>query len=349
MIKNTLLIVSTVIAGGLIFGSACTSHGTPANLTAASSQSELIDQITLALNAAPIMGEINKTPQEEPGSLWNSELFNADRFKLDLKLTDRERREAKSLVSSFESHMEASSLFMYHLLSELKERNLPLELAALPLVESGFNPRAKSHAGAHGPWQFIRSTGKSLGLTRTANYDEFYDFIESTDASLRYLEHLYKECGRNWDLAAAAYNQGEFAVKKAIRAAKARGVADKDLNMDTVHLSAGANSYVRRFHAYAELLRNPQDFGAKRPEIENRPAFKRVQIAGRISSMQQAAKLSGANLSVLKHLNAGYLSDSLKSDKQRGLLVPTENAKRLERAIGIEQTPPELSSLSAQN
>ena len=120
--------------------------------------------------------------------------------------------------------MKSSTLFMHYLLSELKKRNLPLELAALPLLESGFNPRAKSHAGAHGPWQFIRSTGKTYGLERSSNYDEFYDFIESTDASLKFLQHLYNACNKNWYLAIAAYNQGEFAVKKAISRAKKSGV-----------------------------------------------------------------------------------------------------------------------------
>lgn len=232
--------------------------------------------------------------------------------------------------------MENSSLFMYHLLTELKERNLPIELAALPLVESGFNPRAKSLAGARGPWQFIRSTGRAYGLESTKNYDEFYDFIESTDASLRYLDHLYQECGKNWDFAIAAYNQGEFAVKRAIRRAREAGVTN--LNMDTVKLSAGARAYVARFHAYADLLRNPEKYGVSRPEIKNRPAFKRVQVAGRINSMKQASKLSGVELSTLQHLNAGYLSDSLNSNKPRALLVPVENASRLEKAIGIEES-----------
>ena len=62
--------------------------------------------------------------------------------------------------------------------------------------------------------------GKSYGLKTSSNYDEFYDFIRSTDASLRYLTHLYNELNHNWDLAIAAYNQGEFTIKRAIRNAQ---------------------------------------------------------------------------------------------------------------------------------
>lgn len=324
MIRRTLLILGCIALSAVMAVSACSSSIS----TAEADQNNLENQLSAA--------QTPKVPAVEDSSLWNSELFNDNRFTLDIKLNARERKEAHRLARSFEAHMENSSLFMYHLLTELKERNLPIELAALPLVESGFNPRAKSLAGARGPWQFIRATGRAYGLESTKNYDEFYDFIESTDASLRYLDHLYQECGKNWDLAIAAYNQGEFAVKRAIRRAREAGVTN--LNMDTVKLSAGARAYVARFHAYADLLRNPEKYGVSRPEIKNRPAFKRVQVAGRINSMKQASKLSGVELSTLQHLNAGYLSDSLKSNKPRALLVPVENASRLEKAIGIEES-----------
>lgn len=277
-------------------------------------------------------------PNRDYGSLWNSELFNADRFKLNIKLTSLEKKEAKKVARSFESHMERATLFMHYLLTELKNRNLPAELAALPLVESGFEPRAKSHAGARGPWQFTRQTGRSFGLKVTSNYDEFYDFIASTNASLTYLEHLYNELGKDWDLAIAAYNQGEFAVKRAIRRAKAAGVPANKISKDTIPLSNHAKLYIRRFHAYAEILRDPSAFGLKHPEIGNHVAFKRVKTAGRINSMRRAAQLAGVDLDVLRHLNAGYLSDSLSSDQQRGLLVPVQYAARLEKALGIEES-----------
>ena len=169
---------------------------------------------------------------------------------------------------------------------------------AIPLIESGLNPHVRSSAGAHGPWQFMRSTGKSLGLKRTGNYDELYDFIATTEASLDYLKYLYGELENNWDMVAAAYNQGEFGVKKAIRQAKSRGVTD--FNVKTVKLTKSAQTYIKRFHAFAAMLKNPEKYDVDLPEIKNRPAFKRVEVAGRLNSMKKAAELSGTNLQTLR-------------------------------------------------
>ena len=332
MIKKTLLIIGSLAVSGLIALSACKSNN--AAVFSNSNQSALKNQLQSSISS-----------NVKHGSLWNSELFNDSRFMLDIKLSKAEKKEAKKLARSFEPHMKSSTLFMHYLLSELKKRNLPLELAALPMLESGFNPRAKSHAGAHGPWQFIRSTGKTYGLERSSNYDEFYDFIESTDASLKFLQHLYNACNKNWYLAIAAYNQGEFAVKKAISRAKKSGVPAEKISINNVKLSRYAYVYVKRFKAYADILRNPETYGVKRPEIENRPAFRRVAIAGRINSMKKAAELSGVGIKTLQHLNAGYLSDSLKSNKQRGLLVPIDHASKLEDALGVKDN----TTLDAQN
>ena len=289
--------------------------------SAVNNQSIFVDNLNQTAN----------TTKYNSGSLWNSELFNPSRFTLNIKLTPAEKKEASLVVRSFEAHMRTGALFMHHLLTELKKRNLPVELVALPLLESGYKQRARSHAGAKGPWRFIHATGKSYGLKTSSDYDEFYDFIRSTDASLRYLTHLYNELHHNWDLAIAAYNQGEFTIKRAIRKAKKSGITT--YNMNTLKLSNHARLYVRRFHAYADILRSPEKYRVKLPQLQNRPAFKQVQVAGKLNSMKKAAELAGVKVSTLKHLNAGYLTDSLRTKQQYGLLVPIENASKLERAL----------------
>jgi hypothetical protein len=282
-------------------------------------------------DAESVMTESDNYSNKYAGSVWDSRLIDESRFKLNIKLTRDEERWARKNARSLATHLKQGSAFVHYLLVELDKKDLPVELMAIPLIESGLNPHVKSSAGAHGPWQFMRSTGKSLGLKRTGNYDELYDFIATTEVSLDYLKYLYNELDHNWDMVAAAYNQGEFGVKKAIRQAKARGV--KDLNVNTVKLTQSAKTYIKRFHAYAALLRNPEKFNLDLPEIQNRPAFKRIEVAGRINSMKKVAELSGTDLKTLKKLNAGFLTDSLKTPDGHDVLVPTEKAYALERAL----------------
>ncbi|PVY37233.1 lytic transglycosylase domain-containing protein [Pontibacter virosus] len=100
----------------------------------------------------------------------------------------------------------------------LKKYNMPQDIKYLSIVESGLNPKAASWAGAVGPWQFIKSTGKEYGLNQDQYIDERMDIEKSTDAAMRFLSRLYRTFG-DWELAMAAYNCGQGNVNKAIRRA----------------------------------------------------------------------------------------------------------------------------------
>jgi len=92
------------------------------------------------------------------------------------------------------------------ILSILRRHNVPEELAALPLVESAFNPQARSRAGAVGLWQFIPSTGKRY-LTITRGRDDRRDPMRATEAAARLLRRNYETLG-SWPLALLAYHHG---------------------------------------------------------------------------------------------------------------------------------------------
>lgn len=328
MIRKTLLLCISVISLSLVGVNACSS---------AADADELARQQAEA--RAQAQREQAEKERQQNLSVWESDLYDDSRFKLDIKVSEQERKIAKSFARTFVRRLKDGNIYIHYLLSELKKNDLPIELVAIPMLESGLNTRAKSRSGAHGMWQYMRHTGNSLGLHKEGNYDEIYDFTESTKASLKYFKHLYEVMDHNWDLAAAAYNQGEYGVKKALEAAKARGV--KEININTVKISASARAYVNRFHAFADLLKNPGDYGITPPHIKNRPAFKRVEIAGRIDSMKKASEMSGVSLETLRVLNAGYLSDSLKGGSTHGLIVPVANASRLEHAIESYKVSPQ--------
>ncbi|MDP1718089.1 MAG: transglycosylase SLT domain-containing protein, partial [Burkholderiales bacterium] len=84
--------------------------------------------------------------------------------------------------------VERSSRYLHHIVEEVERRNMPTEIALLPMIESAYNPQAYSRAHASGLWQFIPSTGKHYGLRQNWWYDGRRDIIAATSAALDYLE-----------------------------------------------------------------------------------------------------------------------------------------------------------------
>ena len=312
MIKKSFLNLLSSLSFALLILNACSSN---------------LDSRTFDKTHAKSSYEQMLQEAESQKNVWDSALADESRFKLNITPNAEEKALAASCAKTVTNNLKRSDIFVHFLLSELKNNDLPIELAAIPLIESGMNPKIRANNGAHGAWQYIRSTGRSVGLNRSHNYDEIYDFVKSTKASVKYLKKMYKDLG-NWELVVAAYNQGEYGVKKARDAALAKGIKIK--SADDVRLSRGARNYIKRFRAYADILKNPEKYNVRLPNIKNRPAFKRVEVADHINSLTEVANLSGAHIETLKRLNAGYLSD--KIDNHHGLLITVEHADNLKQA-----------------
>jgi membrane-bound lytic murein transglycosylase D len=122
----------------------------------------------------------------------------------------------------------------------LREENLPPELLAVALVESGFNPIALSPKGARGIWQLMPATAERYGLAVGPMNDHRTHPEHSTRAAARYLRDLYKQFG-DWKLALAAYNWGEDKVQKVINRT---GVRNFDEMAERGLLPAETRKYV---------------------------------------------------------------------------------------------------------
>jgi membrane-bound lytic murein transglycosylase D len=94
-----------------------------------------------------------------------------------------------------------------------EKQGIPTTIALLPLVESSFENRALSNAGAAGIWQFTRGTGR-LYLNVNRKLDERLDPSKATRAAARLLHDNYNALG-NWPLAITAYNHGRAGMLRA--------------------------------------------------------------------------------------------------------------------------------------
>jgi membrane-bound lytic murein transglycosylase D len=123
------------------------------------------------------------------------------------------------------------------------QRNLPVELKYLAVIESDLKSSATSRVGAAGPWQFMVQTAKDFGLRVSHKIDERRDFVKSTIAAAKYLKDLYSTYN-DWLLVIAAYNCGNGPVNSAIRKSGSSNFWDLQY-----YLPAESRNHVKKFIA----------------------------------------------------------------------------------------------------
>src|SRR2546429_1327862 len=145
--------------------------------------------------------------------------------------------------------------------AKLAERDMPQDLIYLAMIESGFNPTAKSPAKAGGLWQFISETGQRYGLTVNKRVDERNQPEKATDAALSYLSHIHDRFG-SWYLAAAAYNTGENRVGRIMRqvTGSEKGT-DEDYYRISGLLPKETREYVPMMIAAGRISKDPERYG----------------------------------------------------------------------------------------
>lgn len=135
-----------------------------------------------------------------------------------------------------------------------RDLNVPEELVYLAMIESGFNPRARSYARAVGMWQFISATGKYYDLRHNWWFDERRDVLKSSSAAAQHLSDLYDRFG-DWYLVLAGYNCSPRKVERNMRRYKTRDF------WKLRRLPRQTRNYVPTYLAAAIIAREPEKFG----------------------------------------------------------------------------------------
>ena len=216
---------------------------------------------------------------------------------------------------------ERSEKYLFYVTNEVEKRNMPMEIALLPMIESAYNPIATSRKKAAGMWQFIPATGRIYGLKQNWWVDNRRNITESTNAALNYLEKLHKEFG-TWELALAAYNAGEGRIKRAIKRNKRN---KKRRDYYSLRIPRETKNYVPKLFAVKNIISNPKKYGLNLPDIKNKPYFESVTVNKNIDT-QLIARLAEISIEEFQLLNPQHKRPIVKiANKTEKINLPYQN------------------------
>ena len=327
--------LSTLVGASIL--TACSSLPTPEPSTQPSHQdfvkqySENRYTIKTLYSCAP--GQV--FAEEHYAALHYSDLWQLvrDDFKLDDQL---QRPQVQAQLKRYLKHphnieriSQRAEPYLYHITQQIEERNMPMELALLPIVESAYDPFAYSHGRAAGMWQFIPSTGKIFGLKQDWWYDGRRDVLSSTDAALSYLSQLAHRYNGDWALALAAYNAGIGTVNRAIRKNKKAGLPTDYWSLP---LPKETKSYMPKLLALAEIFKHPDRYNIDLKAIDNKPYFAVVHVGSQID-LAQAATMAGIKLDELYQLNPAFNRWATDPKGNHELLIPVNAVEQFNSAL----------------
>ncbi|MDX2372936.1 LysM peptidoglycan-binding domain-containing protein [Psychrobacter sp. PP-21] len=284
---------------------------------------ESLDELADLLEATDMtMVEGNQLAIQQYGDLWNR-LRAGYRMNGGKPIYNQRIEGQKSWFTSRQDYLNRltarASRYIYHTVREAERRNIPTELALLPVIESSYDPSGTSSAAAAGLWQFIPSTGRIYGLNQSSTYDGRRDVIESTRAAYDFLTALHNQFG-SWELALAAYNAGPGRVQKAIDANAARGLPT---DYWSLQLPTETMNYVPRFLAVAEIVAKPEQYGVYLPAIANRQHFRSVPVNYGVS-LSEVSQLTGVTYDELERLNTALTSGRVDSSGPQRVIIPND-------------------------
>lgn len=221
-----------------------------------------------------------------------------------LREAARRVRAQQGLADRFHQGLVRSGRWEDHIRIQLREAGVPESLAALPHVESSFNPEARSHVGAAGLWQFTAGTGRRFMQINEA-VDERRDPFRSSEAAARLLRSNYAVLG-TWPLAITAYNHGTGGMRRAVRTMGTTDIETIVRHYDGRAFGFASRNFYVSFLAAEEVDRKAEQFfGPVRRESAEGWQTVEVPHYLHISSLERAL---GVSRETLKAYNPSLLA-----------------------------------------
>ena len=337
--RNLISIASSLLLAG------CLSHTGPLvvfdipEVQASTAESQAVPGRTVIIAETDVQPVLDVISDPETGP-ETTPLANADlwqRLRSGFQLNHEvDRKRVKQEIDWYKKHPDyidrvaaRAGRHLFHIVEELEARNMPLEIALLPIVESAFDPFAYSHGRASGLWQFIPSTARLYGIRIDWWYDGRRDIPDSTQAAIKYLQELYALLHDDWLLALAAYNSGQGNLGVSIRRNQRVG---KSVDFWSLKVLKETRSYVPRLLAISEIIAHPEKYGIELKPIQNNPYWVEVGINSQLD-LARAAELAGISSEELYLLNPGFNQWSTHPDGPHHLLLPVDKAQTFSAAL----------------
>jgi membrane-bound lytic murein transglycosylase D len=247
------VIQTGIIAAGAVVAVGTLRHDSPIT------QASLVKQLAAGDSAARAKMSSLMVASSSPSSTVSSgELDNGMAHpRIDYWVN----RLSTSMAGSMKTSLARMEKYADMIGDKLENKQMPKDLIYLAMIESNFNPNAKSRVKAVGLWQFMKPTAKQYGLAVGSKVDERKNPKLSTDAALTYLSSLHDRLG-SWYLAAAAYNSGEGTVRKALKKVTGKTTGtDADFFRIMAKLPKETQDYVPKLIAAARIGNDPVKYG----------------------------------------------------------------------------------------
>ena len=268
------------------------------------------------------------------GPIWPSITQHYQMPANKTPIVAQQARAYASGVQHFQTVLDNARPYLYFVVQELKRRNMPVELAFLPIIESSYSPRLQSGLNPAGLWGLMPVAAKHLNLVRDEFKDERRDIIRSTQAALDLLQELHKQFG-DWNLALAAYNWGPGNVSRAISGNARRKVAS---TYDTLAMPIETRVFVPKLFALRDIVARPEAYKITLPEIPDAPYFEIVPVAQTID-IKVAIELADMSMHDFINLNPAYNKSVIVGSPTQTILLPIDQAKKFRANLNLRKEP----------